>query len=68
MNRILSIRSIVVFVVVLASIFLVVHVETRPRLAPGQAPLADISNIETLRAHFNRDAGKTRLIMLVSPT
>ncbi len=68
MNRILSIRSIVVLVVVLASIFLVVYVGRRPRLAPGQAPLADISNIEILRAQFNRDAGKTRLIMLVSPT
>lgn len=44
------------------------YLETRPRLAPGQAPLADISNIQALREQFNRDVGETRLILLVSPT
>jgi len=68
MNRYLSKRSILALAVVLAGIFLVVYLETRPRLAPGQAPLADIQNIETLRTQFNHDAGKTRLIILGSPT
>lgn len=68
MNRFLSKRNILIFAVLSASIFLAIYVEIQPRQAPGQAPLTDISNIETLRAQFNRDAGKTRLILLVSPT
>lgn len=68
MNRLLSKRNIFILVVLLASILLAIYVETRPRLAPGQAPLADIQNIETLRAQFNEDVGKTRLIILISPT
>ena len=68
MNRFLSKRNILVLTVFLAAILLAIYFETRPRIAPGQAPLADISNIETLRTQFNRDTGKTRLIILVSPT
>jgi len=68
MNRFLSKRNIFSLAVLLAGILLVIYFETRPRLAPGQTPLANISNIETLRTQFNRDAGKTRLIILVSPT
>ena len=68
MNRFLSKRNLLVLAILLAGIFIAIYVETRPRLAPGQAPLTDISTIETLRAQFNQDAGKTRLILLVSPT
>ena len=68
MNKFLSKRSLIAFAAVFASIFLAIYLEPRPRLAPGQAPLADISNIETLRTQFNQDVGKTRLIILVSPT
>ena len=68
MKRYLSKRIIVATAVLLAGVFMAVYLETRPRLAPGQAPLADIQNIETLRTQFNRDAGQTRLIILVSPT
>ena len=68
MNRFLSKRNILILAVLLASLVLAIYFETRPRLAPGQAPLADISNIETLRTQFNQDVGKTRLIILVSPT
>jgi hypothetical protein len=68
MNRFLSKRSIFVLAVLLAAILLAAYIKTRPRLAPGQAPLADIGSIEDLRTQFNRDAGQTRLIMLVSPT
>jgi hypothetical protein len=68
MNRVPSKRSSFVIAILLAGLLLAVYLETRPRLAPGQAPLADISDIETLRSQFNRDVGKTRLIILVSPT
>lgn len=68
MSKLLSKRSIVVFLVLLGTLLLGVYVQTRPRLAPGQKPLTDIQNIETLRTQFNKDAGKTRLIILVSPT
>ena len=68
MNRFLSRRSIFILIILLATVSLGIYLETRPRLAPGQAPLTDIQSIETLRAQFNRDVGKTRLIILVSPT
>lgn len=68
MNRFLSKRGLVIVVLLLVGLSLAIYVETRPRLAPGQAPLVDISNIETLRIQFNGDVGKTRLIILVSPT
>ena len=68
MNKFLSKRSVFVVLVLLATVTLGIYLETRPRLAPGQAPLIDIQNIETLRAQFNQDVGKTRLILLVSPT
>jgi hypothetical protein len=42
-----------------------IYVETRPRIAPGQQPLTDIQNIQSLRAQFNQDAGQTRLILLI---
>ena len=68
MNRFLSKRNIFILTVFLAAIFLAIYFETRPRMAPGQALLSDISNIKTLRTQFNQDAGRTRLILLVSPT
>jgi len=68
MNRFLSKRNIFILAVLLATISFAIYFATQPRLAPGQAPLIDISNIETLRTQFNQDAGKTRLIVLVSPT
>jgi hypothetical protein len=68
MNRFLSKRSLLALAVLISGVFLAVYFETRPRLAPGQEPLTDIQNIETLRTQFNRDVGETRLIILVSPT
>ena len=37
---------------------------------PGQPPLGILSasSLETLRADFNRDADRTRIILLLSPT
>jgi hypothetical protein len=68
MNKIRSKRSLIVVVILVAAILIGVYIENRPRIAPGQEPLTDIQNIETLRAQFNKDVGKTRLIVLLSPT
>ena len=68
MNKILSKRSVFVIVILLATVALGIYLQTQPQLAPGQEPLKDIQNIETLRAQFNQDVGKARLILLVSPT
>lgn len=68
MSKFLSKRSIIVFIILLATVLLGIYLETRPRIAPGQEPLTDIQNIGVLRAQFNQDVGKTRLIILVSPT
>jgi hypothetical protein len=68
MNSLLSKRSILALAAILTGMLLVLYFETRPRLAPGQAPLTDIRNIDTLRTQFNQDFGKTRLIILLSPT
>jgi hypothetical protein len=64
----LSKRGIFVVIILLVAVTLVIYFETRPRIAPGQEPLTDIQNIETLRTQFNSDAGKIRLILLASPT
>jgi hypothetical protein len=68
MNAFPSKRSIFALTILLATVLLGIYLETRPHLVPGQEPLTDIQSIETLRAQFNNDMGKTRLILLVSPT
>ena len=66
-NKLLK-RSSVAITILIIALLVGIYVETRPRIAPGQEPLMDIQNIETLRSQFNQDAGKTRLIILVAPT
>ena len=61
-------RSSLAIIILIMSILVGIYLETRPRIAPGQEPLTDIQNIETLRNQFNQDAGQTRLILLVAPT
>lgn len=68
MNKLLSKRSTIALIILVIALSLGIYFETRPRLAPGQKPLTDIQTIETLRTQFNQDAGRTRLIILVSPT
>ena len=36
--------------------------------APGTRSLEDIRSVDDLRARFQADAGKPRLVLLVSPT
>ena len=67
-NRSLSKGGILALMVLLIGALLAVCLVSQPRLVPGQAPLVDIQNIETLRTQFNLDLGQPRLIMLVSPT
>ena len=67
-NRSFSKGGIIVLTVLLLSALLAVYLVSQPQLVPGQAPLVDIQNIETLRTQFNLDVGQPRLIMLVSPT
>jgi hypothetical protein len=68
MNKFLSKGRILTLIILAIALLIGTYLEARPRLAPGQAPLVDITDIETLRTQFNQDAGKTRLIILVSPT
>jgi len=71
MSKFLSIRTgkpAIALIILAIALSLGIYLETRPRIAPGQAPLTDIQNIQTLRTQFNRDVGKTRLVILVSPT
>ena len=68
MNKLLSKRSGIALIILVIALLLGIYIETRPRIAPGQKPLTDIQSIETLRTQFNQDVGKTRLILLVSPT
>jgi len=34
----------------------------------GKATLSDLNGVEDLKARFNRDAGKPRIVLLLSPT
>jgi hypothetical protein len=68
MTKLISKRSAVALIILVIALSLGIYLESRPRIAPGQKPLTDIQNVETLRTQFNQDAGKTRLILLVSPT
>ena len=68
MNKFISIRIFITITVLMTALAMDIYFGTRPTLAPGQAPLKDIQNIETLRTQFNSDVGKTRLILLISPT
>ena len=68
MNKLLSKRNVIGFIILIAAILLGTYIETRPKVSSGQESLTDIQNIETLRAQFNQDIGKTRLILIASPT
>ena len=68
MGNKLSKRSSIAITILIIALLVGIYLETRPRIAPGQKPLTDVQNIETLRTQFNQDAGKTRLIILVAPT
>jgi hypothetical protein len=64
----LSKRNLLVLAALSISVLLVLQVKPQDQLAAARKPLTEIQSIETLRSQFNRDAGKTRLILLLSPT
>jgi hypothetical protein len=64
----LSKRNVLALAVLIISAGLVIHFKAAGQPAPDRKALTDIQGIETLRGQFNRDAGKTRLILLLSPT
>jgi len=64
----LSKRNLLALVTLTISIVLAIHFEPQDQSAAAWKPFTDIQDIETLRGQFNRDAGKTRLILLLSPT
>jgi hypothetical protein len=67
-NQLSSKRKLLVLAALLMAMLLVIYVPSQTQPVPKGEPLADIQSIETLRTQFNQDAGKTRLILLLSPT
>jgi hypothetical protein len=61
-------RGMIVGAILLTSVWLAIYLDTRLQPAPEKTSLVEIKNIKALREQFNRDAGKTRLILLISPT
>jgi hypothetical protein len=68
MPQLLSKRKLLALAAFLIGGLLVVYFGSQAQFAPGRKPLTDIRSVETLRTQFNRDAGKTRLILLMVPT
>jgi hypothetical protein len=66
-DRSLSKGAILALSVLLIGAVLILYFVFQPRIVPGQE-LVDIQSIEILREQFNADAGKTRLILIASPT
>ena len=65
MSPFLSRRSWLATAALLMGVLLVIYFKP---LGHGREVLTDVQGIQTLRAQFNRDAGKARLILLLSPT
>ena len=64
-------RSRIVLVALAAAVAALLWYFHGPRQVPeGQPPLATLraGTLESLRADFNRDVGRTRIIVLLSPT
>ena len=67
-NRSFSTRGLILVLTFIILAVSVIYVLSIPHPMPVTAPLTDLQSIDALRAQFNQDAGKTRLILLVSPT
>jgi hypothetical protein len=61
-------RLVLLLIVALLGVF--VWYQSIPQVPDGQAPLAtiDANSLPTLRAEFNRNIDRVRLIVLLSPT
>jgi hypothetical protein len=67
-NPLLSKRNLLALAALLAGILLALYFMPQSQLASARDSLTEIQTVETLRAQFNHDTGKTRLILLLSPT
>jgi len=67
-RRYLSKSGLVILTMVLLAVLAVDYLRTSVWLEPQPGTLTDISNVKTLRAQFNRDAGMIRLVIFVVPT
>lgn len=63
MSRITGLKWLIVVSLIAAAIVLGLFAAPRPK-----ATLNDLHTVEQLRARFNQDKGKTRLVLLLSPT
>lgn len=63
MSRIRGLKWLIVVSLIAAAIGLGLFAAPRPK-----ATLNDLQSVEQLRARFNQDKGKTRLVLLLSPT
>ena len=61
-------RAIAIGAILLAGVGAAIYLEDRLQPATEDTTLVEIRNIKMLRDQFNRDAGKTRLILLMAPT
>ena len=69
MKRFSSIlRAIAIGAILVAGVGAAIYLDDRLQPATEDTPLTEIRNIKMLRDQFNRDAGKTRLILLMAPT
>jgi hypothetical protein len=67
-TQLLSKRNLLALAILLIGGVLVIYFQPPTQPASEDRQLKEIQSIETLRAQFNRDTGKTRLILLLSPT
>jgi hypothetical protein len=68
MKQFFSKRNLLALTALLIGGLLVIYFGSQSSLASERKSLADIRSTETLRTQFNRDVGKTRLILLMVPT
>jgi hypothetical protein len=68
MKQFFSKRNLLALTALLIGGLLVIYFGSRSQPVSERKPLTEIQSIETLRTQFNRDVGKTRLILLMVPT
>jgi hypothetical protein len=58
-------RWLIIAVILVSAVAIALIGSFRPN---RNVTLTDLNNVEELRNNFNRDMGKTRLLLLLSPT
>jgi hypothetical protein len=52
----------------LSSVLVAASIAVAAGCKPGPPKLLELDSVEALQARFNRDSGKTRVVLLLSPT